>query len=347
MRCFPLLVALAALAGCGSAGPRTDVPPDSVILGVNYIGVSVSDLDRAEDYYSSSVATETVDEDSLAPTAFAGLDTGELSPAKSRLIRSANAQLRLMQFDQRSPAATRSRAVPVYGPGIAHVCFQVAQQTNAYARILAAGARPIGAPELVQLNEKNPVHYGYVVDPEGIITEIEEVDVAKLDLPQPPRNTHRIRHVSLATPDLGRLIEFYSAFLGGQEARHVGGWWPVSGEKLDMVSGESDAKLEMAWFQVRNLELEIFQYHSHNTQLRERSRPIDAPGYNMIMFDVSDIAAASKRLTDGGGVLVGAPRRMDGGVTQFGRDPDGNLLGLQQVDPGTTYSSRNFANNGL
>ncbi len=334
-------VASIALAACGSSVEPEPIEPDTVIIGVNFVGVSVSDLERAEEYYSNSVDLKRAGESEWR-AGFGPMGVG--GDARSILMRSANAQLRVWQFDQ---IADTHSAVPVNGPGIAHVCFQMDQATGAYRKILAAGAQTMGDPDLVQLNDKNPVYYAYVKDADGIISEIEEINVAKLNLPEPPKNQYRIRHVSLATPEMDRLIEFYSAFLGGQEPRQAGSFLKLSGDKVDAVSGLPESEIEMAWFQVRNLELEIIQYHSHPTETPSEPRPIDAPGYNMIVFDVSDIASASQRLADAGGTLEGEVTEMDGGLIQFGRDPDGNLLGLQVVAADATVSSQNFADNGF
>lgn len=334
-----------------SATPR-EVEPDSVIQGVNFVGVHVDDVDAAEAYYASSVDTETVDSPELIPSALlAGFVAqgaeGDEALISSKLIRSSNAQLLLMSAANRSDSGARAKAVPVNGTGIAHICFQVARETDAHRRMLAAGGVPVGEPDLIHLNPANPVYYGYVADPHGIITEIEEVDVASLDLPEPPKNQYRIRHVSLATPDIDAMIEFYSALLGGQEPRHVGWLSLVSGENVDKVSGLKDSELEMAWFQIRNLELEIFQYHSHLPEPVAEPRPLDAPGYNMIVLDVSDLDLARERLIEAGGEMVSGPEGFAGGEAIFGRDPDGNLLVLHKVATTSPFSAKNFADNGI
>ncbi|MEL7444834.1 MAG: VOC family protein [Pseudomonadota bacterium] len=348
-----------------SATPR-DVEPDAIIQGVNFVGIYVDDVDAAEAYYASSVGTEAVDAPELDPSGLLATfgangvstendvstedvaqdDEGDTARPSSRLIRSSNAQLWLMSSANRSESGAKASAVPVNGTGIAHVCFQVARETDAYAKMVDAGASTIGSPELVHLNPGNPVYYGYLADRYGIITEVEEVDVAALDLPQPPTNKYRIRHVSLATPDIDAMIDFYSAFLGGQEPRHAGWLSPFSGETVDQVSGLVGSELEMAWFQIRNLELEIFQYHSHLPERLSEPRPLDAPGYNMIVLDVSDLDAARKRFIDAGGELVAGPESFAGGLAIYGRDPDGNLLVLHKVAGSSPFSAKNFADNG-
>lgn len=342
-----ILALLLTTAACGQSGAPKLEKPDSVIQGVDYIGMAVDDLDAAEAYYARGFATAVVDASPLpAGNALAQLHPEGGAAAQTRTLRRNNAQIRLIAFDARSAAGSKLRGVPVQGPGIVHMCFQVAQQTDAYRRLLAAGGAPVGKRGLVQLNERNPVYYGYVRDPKAVITEIEQVDLAKLDRPRKSSALYRVRHVSMATSNLRPMIAFYSAFLGGQDPRHVGKWINVSGDRVDRVSGLSGSKIEMAWFQLRNLEIEIFQYHSHPVQRPSAARPLDAPGYNMIVFDVSDIAKARRRLQEAGGTIVTVPGTLDGGQVVFGRDPDGNLIGLQELPASSVLSAKNFPNNG-
>ncbi|MGJ8563566.1 MAG: VOC family protein [Alphaproteobacteria bacterium] len=351
MRMFLTSVfATSILSGCGLiAGYDAGEPfDDSVILGVNYVGLSTPSLDATETYYKTALATQTVDDQALDIDG----SIGSLAPflddnkVEARLIRSSNSQIRLMSFPQ-TDASRAAKAVPVNGPGIAHVCFQVAKSTSAYARVIEAGATPIGAPDLVHLNKKKPVYYGYVKDPHGVITEIEEVDVAALELPEPPKNAYRMRHVSLATPDIDAMITFYSALLGEQSPRRAGTRFPIGSEKTDGVSGLKGSKVEMAWYQISNLELEIFQYHSHPTGRPTKPRPINATGYNMIMLDVSNLDAARERIAASGGEIVAETNSLDGGTVLFTRDPDHNLLGLQVLPNGSVFSAKNFPDNGL
>ena len=178
------------------------------------------------------------------------------------------------------------------------------------------------------------------------MVEVEHVEIDKLDLPEPPKHQHRIRQVALATPDMSRLIDFYGQLLSQPEPRHIGKWFGFSGEKLDKVSGLAGSKIEMAWFQTRNLELELIEYRSHPTSSDVTPRPIDALGYNMIVFDAVNLEKAAQRLKEAGGQLVTGPVEFLGTPTVFGRDPDGNLIGLQETAQSNPFSSKHFPNNG-
>ena len=343
------LAASAALTGCGLLGQAPEQELDDLIVGVHYVGVTVPDVESAAEFYESAFDVARLGEGELDLAGFpAVLAPQGAEGVQSVLLRSANAQLRLMSFEGDAYAApTGHEAVPVQGPGIMHVCFQAIEEVEAYSRAIAAGASTIGNPEPVTLNPRNPVKYGYITDPNGIVTEVEEVDVSQLELPEPPKNNIRMRHVAFATPDLERMASFWSAFLGGQEPRRIGNWFSISGDNIDAVSGIPGSEIEMAWFQLRNLEIEIAQYHSHATELPVAPRPLDAPGYNIVVFDVTDLDKARQRLIDAGGTMLEGTGSLDGASIAFGRDPDGNLIGLQSLPKSSIYSAKNFADQGI
>ncbi|MEM1189363.1 MAG: VOC family protein [Pseudomonadota bacterium] len=346
-----LLTLMAMVLTACSRGPVTsELPGDSVIKGISYIGASVSDLAQTIELYRDAVDLELVDQSPISSSsAFDQLAGRDGVVANTAMMRSVNAQIRFMSFDDPSAAARRTAPMEVIGPGIMHVCFQVDEKTQAYQKFLAGGARFMGVREMQQLNERNPVFYAYARDFDELVVELEHVDVEQLALPAPPKNQYRIRQVALATPDMDRLTDFYSVLLGQPKFRSFGKWFfmRLKGEKFDNVAGLDGGAAEAAWFQVRNLELEIFQFHSHPTQDLETPRPLEALGYNMIVFDVSDMAEARELFLRAGGTIVTEPAPMDGGEIMFGRDPDGNLLGLQQSPAEALVSSRIFKNNGI
>ena len=346
-RCL-LLVSTLWLGACSWFAGESTRPENPVIRGVNYVGVTVSDVSQSSQLYEQSADLQVVsNEPLLGNPILAELLKRDDINGTSRLVRSANAQLNLMAFEHQPSEHKHMSPVAVHGPGIAHVCYQVNQTTEAYQKFLSGGAQPIGEPEMVLLNPKRPVYYAYAHDPDQIMFEVEHVDVAALDLPNPPKHDYRIRHVSISTPDMDRLIAFYKVLLEEENPRRIGRLLKISGDKVDAVSGLAGSELEMAWFQIRNLELELIQYHSHPTELPAQPRPLDAIGYNAIVFDVADMNAARQKLIDAGGSLVIEPTPYLGGQIMYGRDVDGNLLGFQVLPDDSVYSSQNFVDNGI
>ena len=335
------------LLACSPQNHIPERPENAVIQGVNYIGKVVNDIDSTTEFYAKAVDLVTVEQKSLVNSpvmaALAGRDDVLI---ETRLLRSSNTQLRLMQFKSPSELAKATKTVPVNGPGFAHVAFQADATTQAYEKFLSQGAKPIGDPKMARLSSSSPVSYAYSKDIDNTTLEVEHVDIDLLDRKTPPKNKYRIRHVALATPDFDRIKDFYSILLEQDNPRVLGRFLKLSGDKVDAVSGLKDSKLRMGFFHIRNLELEIAQYFSHPTTSPTNTRPIDALGYNMIVFDVSDLTLAKQRLLTAGGTVETDIQQLDGGKIFFGRDPDKNLLGFQLLDSNSLYSAKNFANDG-
>ena len=151
----------------------------------------------------------------------------------------------------------------------------------------------------------------------------------------------------MPTADYERSVAFYSVLFEQSTPRRIGRIFNLKGPKLDAMSGLPNAKVKMAFFQSRNLELEIAEYVSHPTTAPTPPRPLDALGFYMIVFEVSDIDRAKSKLIEAGETVVTEPTSMDGGTVLFGRDPDGNLLGFQVLDPSSPLSAARFKNNGI
>ena len=345
-----LLPLLVLLGSCSFLvfGEASERPDDAVIKGVNYVLVTVNNLDQATALFADVTSLEMVDERKVEsfPASDKLLDRDSFL-AKSRLMRSSNAQLRFIQFEDADPSRRAYSKVEVQGPGMAHVAFQVNKDTGAYAKFLAAGAKPVnGTPNMTTLNPDNPVEYAYAYDANRTMYEFEHVDIAKLDLPKPPKNNYRIRHVALATPDFDRIVQFYSVLLEQEQPRRLGRILNLQGVAFDSVSGLPDTKLKMAFFQVRNMELEIAQYTSHPTMLPADPRPLDAPGFSMIVFEVTDMDAAKQLLVSAGGTIVSEAAPWEDGQIMIARDLDGNLLGFQKIPQASVFSSQNFDGDG-
>lgn len=246
MRTLKLTLMAACTVVLTACGVQTsELPEDSVIKGVGWVGAVVSDLERTGQLYESAIDLQQVDDGEISGNAaFDQLAGREGVEAQTLMMRSVNMQVRFMSFENPSAEALATAPMAVEGPGIMHVCYQVDQETQTYQKFLEGGAAFMGKEEMQQLSSRNPVYYSYSRDFDGLIAEIEHVDVAALELPEPPKHKRRIRHVALATPDVDRLAEFYAVLLGQPEFRRLGNWpfMRLEGEKFDAVAG-----LEGVW----------------------------------------------------------------------------------------------------
>lgn len=332
------LIALGAVVagGCSNTGTEAVLQADDgpVVRGISYIGISVSDIDRTAAYFSGAGGLIEVDRGDLRGVVLDRI-AGKKINAKTRTLRSNNGQVRLMQFDRPAAGAQAAGVVPVQGPGITHVCFQSPDSKPIFPKFVAAGAKPLSRTgDLVQLRPDVPVKYAYLRDADGTMIEIEQLLIDNLTFDR------RMRHVAIASLDIDRTVAFYAAVLGKAPRERRSN---LVNKTLDVTANIDDLKLDVAWFQVGNLELEIWEYLNPAPIPAREARPLEALGHNMIVFDVSDPAAALKSLEDAGGFRVAGPSAMDGGQIALGRDPDGNLIGFFR--PGSDASP--FSTRGL
>lgn len=332
------LVAIGAVAagGCSSTAAEAALQTDDgpFVRGISYIGIAVSNIDRTAAYFAGAGGLLEVDRSDLRAVALDRI-AGKKISAKTRTLRSNSGQIRLMQFDRPAAAAQAAGVVPVQGPGITHVCFQSPDSKPIFPKFVAAGAKPLSRTgDLVQLRPDVPVKYAYLRDADGTMIEIEQLLLDNLTF------DHRMRHVAIASLDIDRTVAFYSAVLGKAPRERRSN---LVNKTLDVTANIDNLKLDVAWFQVGNLELEIWEYLNPAPIPPIEARPLEALGHNMIVFDVSDPAVALKRLEEAGGLRVTAPSAMDGGQIAFGRDPDGNLVGFFR--PGSGNSP--FSTQGL
>jgi catechol 2,3-dioxygenase-like lactoylglutathione lyase family enzyme len=331
-----ILFAAAMGGGCASQSAETGSAnaDEPIVRGISYVGVSVSDLDKAASFFTAAGGLIEVDRSDIRSGALDRI-AGKRVAARTRTFRSSSGQLRLMEFSEPAPDARAAGYVPVQGPGITHVCFQSPDAKPIFPRYVAAGARPVSRTgDLVQLRPDVPVKYGYLRDGDGTMIEVEQLMLDNLPF------EHRMRHVAIASPDIDRVVGFYAALLGKAPRERRSG---LVNPTLDLTADLDDVKLDAAWFAVGNLELEIWEFVNPAPSPPTTPRPLEAYGHNMIVFDVTDAAAAMQAAQAAGGVRLTGPSKMDGGTIAFARDPDGNLIGF--FEPGSAASP--FSTQGL
>lgn len=335
------VLVLALLITACSRPPIEERTADSELFrGVSFVGMTVTDIDRSAEFYRHGFDVSVSDAPLAEIQNLVRLAEPESAlPDQARILRSTNAQLLMMDFSD-VPHQHLPGAVPVNGPGIAHICYQIDKNEDAYSRFLAKGASTIGDPEMVRLSPISPVVYAYAHDPDGIVLEVEHVNMMFVPDSKTQGVDRRIRHVSFATADIDKLLDFYATFTGVEKPRRSG---RISSDKLDRVSGLPGSEISMAWIQLGNLELEFIQYHSHPVEAATSPRPLAAPGYNMLVLDVSDLQRATERFVAAGGEILPEAVVLEGKKLIVGRDVDGNLVGLYSANEASPLSAVSFA----
>ena len=248
----------------------------SSVIGIHHVGMSVTDLKASVEFYSQALGvrlqntpdTMQAEDDSL----------GFSTPSNSAVLAFPNGYLKLSEYDRSdfSPPPV----LPVKGPGITHVCYQSPTSEDIYQRLINGGATTVSRGEQPVHLLGQGVYYAYARDHDGIMYETEHLDHAPFEGPI------WFSHAALVSPDLDRLVEFYSLLLDAKPNRRTD---RASGPRFDEVAGYDNVMIRAAWFDIGNMILEMWQFVNPVTPEPQRPSAIEDVGYNKVAFEVSDL----------------------------------------------------------
>ena len=300
----------------------------SSVIGIHHVGMSVTDLKASVEFYSQAlgVRLQNTPDTMQAEDGSLGFST----PSNSAVLAFPNGYLKLSEYDRSdfSPPPV----LPVKGPGITHVCYQSPTSEDIYQRLINGGATTVSRGEQPVHLLGQGVYYAYARDHDGIMYETEHLDHAPFEGPI------WLSHAALVSPDLDRLVEFYSLLLDAKPNRRTD---RASGPRFDEVAGYDNVMIRAAWFDIGNMILEMWQFVNPVTPEPQRPSAIEDVGYNKVAFEVSDLQTEYERLTTLGVAFLSSPARSVDGWEVCLRDPDGNLISLiqpkQQDDLSVSY----------
>jgi len=142
-----------------------------------------------------------------------------------------------------------------------------------------------------------------------------------------------IHHVAICTPDLDRLTAFYVDVVGFR--RVMESEWrerPI----VDRMIGVDGSAARQVMLDAGTTFLELFEYESPAPVPADPARGPSHHGYTHLCLDVADIDAEYERLSANGMTFHAPPPTVDelgsGRLRAiYGRDPDGNIVELQEV----------------
>ena len=154
-----------------------------------------------------------------------------------------------------------------------------------------------------------------------------------------------VHHIALSTGNLARMREFYVELLGF-EVVDERGW--TDNEVIDSIVGLEDSSASSLILRAGNVFIELFQYHQPTGTPSDPNRPVCDHGYTHFALNVTDIDAEYERLRAAGMRFHRPPPTKEelgqrGEKLQlratYGRDPDGNVIELQEVlDPDMPFA---------
>jgi catechol 2,3-dioxygenase-like lactoylglutathione lyase family enzyme len=142
-----------------------------------------------------------------------------------------------------------------------------------------------------------------------------------------------LHHVAIATNDFERMLAFYRDLLGLEVILELR--WPEDTVVADRVTALHGSSARQIMLRKGNAYFELFQYFSPQPAHGDPSRRVCDPGITHLCFDVVDLDSEYERLSKAGMTFHCPPQDVGPGVrTTYGRDPDGNVIELQEVASG-------------
>lgn len=142
-----------------------------------------------------------------------------------------------------------------------------------------------------------------------------------------------IHHVSVHVRDLDRMARFYKDAFGFEECGERFGWG-VGEEALDTILDVPGTAAKGVMLRAGTCYIELFEFSAPAPESTRPLRPYDK-GYTHFCVDVTDIEQEFERLKSVG-MTFGDRQPVDMGhvKTLYGRDPEGNVIEVQQCTPG-------------
>jgi catechol 2,3-dioxygenase-like lactoylglutathione lyase family enzyme len=138
-----------------------------------------------------------------------------------------------------------------------------------------------------------------------------------------------IHHTAISTADLDRALAFYRDLLGFEEALDFS--WPEGTADMNRTHQLPQTAGRVVLLRAGNAMLELFEYSTPEPNPADTARRLCDHGITHFCLDVDDIDCEYERLRSAGMAFHCAP--VDYGTVKctYGRDPDGNVIELQEV----------------
>jgi catechol 2,3-dioxygenase-like lactoylglutathione lyase family enzyme len=138
-----------------------------------------------------------------------------------------------------------------------------------------------------------------------------------------------IHHVAVHVHDLDRMLAFYKDAFGFELVGEPFSW--ADSEFIDRIVNVPNSAARGAMIRAGTCYMELFQYRAPAPTVTQALQPFDK-GYTHFCVDCTDIEQEFQRLK-GLGMTFSQPGPIDVGHVKsiYGRDPEGNLIELQQT----------------
>lgn len=144
-----------------------------------------------------------------------------------------------------------------------------------------------------------------------------------------------VHHIGVNTANFDAMIDFYRRAFGFEPVGEEFSW--KDNAFIDSVIGVPGSAARTATLRAGNIYLELFEYTAPPAREGQPLRPHDR-GYTHFALDVTDIEADQKRLLEAGMTFARiVPDGLGGIRAVYGKDPDGNIIEIQQLRAGHDF----------
>jgi catechol 2,3-dioxygenase-like lactoylglutathione lyase family enzyme len=138
-----------------------------------------------------------------------------------------------------------------------------------------------------------------------------------------------IHHVAINTANYEKIIDFYRRAFGFEVCAPEISWH--DSPYVDDIVGLKGSAARTVMLKAGTAYLEVFEYFAPPSRIAEPLRPSDH-GYTHFAVDTDDIEADFERLKAAGMTFTHQVPDAQGGIRAlYGKDPDGNVIELQQL----------------
>lgn len=138
-----------------------------------------------------------------------------------------------------------------------------------------------------------------------------------------------VHHFAIHVHDMDRMIKFYQEAFGFEVVGEPFSW--SNDDFIDRIVDVKGSAARGAMMRAGTCYIEMFQYSAPAPSVTKALNPYDK-GYTHFCVDVTEIEYEFERLK-GLGMTFSQPGPIDVGhvKTIYGRDPEGNLIEIQQT----------------
>src|SRR6516165_7369411 len=149
-------------------------------------------------------------------------------------------------------------------------------------------------------------------------------------------------YVAVFAPGAPPPVRFYPPRPGIAGAGEAS--WEPGVDLADTVLGLEGTAGRQVLLKIGNAYLELFEFRSPAGRAADPDRRVCDHGYTHLCIDVDDLDSTYERLLSAGVRFTSPPQDLLPGVrTCYSRDPDGNVVEIQQLSPRHPFSAARAA----